>query len=99
MSIDNQDIINEWVSCMGLTIRPVVDTSECQDQVVRLLYTWCDCFATSCIDIKATDLIEHSIDLILDACPIKAKLLKYSHYKWEFANCILPEMEVAGIII
>lgn len=44
----------------------------------RLLYTWRDYFAKSVRDIQATDLIEHSIDLILGLKPVKAKMKRYT---------------------
>ena len=50
-------------------------------------------------DITVTDLIEHSIDLTLDAKPVKGTLPKYTMQEREFTNNIFPELEDAGIII
>lgn len=97
--MDPQKVIDNWIQWMGINIRPAVDTLEWQDQAACLLYTWHDCFAISCTDIKVTDLIKHSINLVPDTWPVKAKLPKYSHHEWEFANQILPEMEAASIIV
>ena len=66
---------------------------------MRLAYTWRDCFAKTVRDIKATDLIEHSIDLEPHARPIKGTLPKYTPQEREFANRIFPELEDAGIIV
>lgn len=49
-------------------------------------------------DVKATDLIEHLIDLVPDARPVKGKSPKYTTKEREFANTIFPAMENAGII-
>jgi len=57
-------------------------------QAKRLCYTWRDCFATSIKEIKATDLIEHSIDLESDAKPVRGTLPKYTPQEREFANKI-----------
>ena len=62
------------------------------------MYTWRDCFATSLRDVKATDLIEYSIDLEREAQPIRGTLPKYTVQEREFANKIFPELEDAGII-
>lgn len=50
-------------------------------------------------DFKATDLIEHSIDLVPKACPVKWKSPRYSTKERDFANTIFPATEDAGIIV
>jgi hypothetical protein len=50
-------------------------------------------------DIKPTDLLYHSIDLILRFRTVKAKVSRYTLQKREFAARIFPEMEEAEIIV
>lgn len=49
-------------------------------------------------DVKATDLIEHSIELEPNVKPIRGTIPKYTPQEREFANRIFPELEDAGII-
>lgn len=64
----------------------------------RLFYTWKGCFAENVCDVKATDLIEHSIDLIPEARPVMGKVPKYTTAEHAFASEIFPQMKDAGII-
>lgn len=64
----------------------------------RLFYTWKGCFAENVCDVKATDLIEHSIDLVPEARPVMGKVPKYTTAEHAFANEIFPQMKDAGII-
>ena len=93
------DEINVWFEASGITIGPKADTPERIERARRLVYTYKDCFATTIREIKATDLIEHSIDLEEGARPVKGTLPKYTQEEREFANQIFPELEDAGIII
>lgn len=77
----------------------MADTLERIRAAKQLVYTWRDCFATNIRDIKATDLIEHSIDLVPNVKPVHSTLPKYTPQEREFANRIFPELEDAGIII
>lgn len=99
MSTDSNDIVNEWFASSGITIGIMADTNERIEKAKRLVYTWRDCFATSLKDIKATDLIEHSIELEPNAKPVKGTLPKYTPREREFASTIFPDMEDAGIIV
>ncbi|KAJ6125848.1 Ribonuclease H-like protein [Penicillium samsonianum] len=54
--------------------------------------------AESVRDIRATDLIEHSIGIVPDAKPVKAKMKRYTQYEREFAAKAFPDMEDAGIL-
>ena len=63
------------------------------------MYTWKDCFAVNVRDIKATDLIAHSIDLEPNGKPAVGSLPKYTAVEREFANKSFPELEDAGIIV
>jgi len=56
--------IEEWFGRTGMVIGEVADTPQRVEMAKRLFYTWRDCFALRMTDIKATDLIEHSIDLM-----------------------------------
>ena len=64
-----------------------------------MLYTWKDCFAEHIRDIKATDLIEYSIDLEPNAKPVKGTLSRYTVEEREFANRIFSELKDAEIIV
>lgn len=92
LSDENQSIINDWFNQTELTIGDMADTPQRRDAVKRLLYTWRDCFVRSVRDIKATDLIEHSIDLAPGAKPVKAKMKRYSQREREFAAKAFPDM-------
>lgn len=52
-----------------------------------------------CTEIHPMDLVEHSIDLLPNACPAKAKLPRYTCVELNFANKIFPEMVEASIIM
>ena len=65
----------------------------------RLLYTWRDVFESDMLNIRRTDLIEHSMELLPGAVPHKAKLPLYSEEEMEFSNKITPKMEQAGLIL
>jgi hypothetical protein len=91
--------IDEWFDRTGMTIGEVADTPQRRDKVKRLFYTWKDCFALRMTNIKATDLVEHSIDLQPGARPVRAKLPRYTHRERDFANRMIPEMEEAGILV
>ena len=93
------EVIEVWIASSGVTIGLGADTPERVEQVYRLLYTWRDCFATRVQDIQATDLIEHSIDLVPNAKPVAGSPPKYTAAEREFANRIFPELEDAGIIV
>ncbi|KAF5855627.1 hypothetical protein ETB97_008862 [Aspergillus alliaceus] len=98
MSNVDQAIVDEWFNGSNITIGPAADTEERVRQAKRLFYMWKDCFARTCHDIKATDMVEHPIDLMPGATPSKSKCPRYTHHEREFANKILPEMEEAGVI-
>ena len=99
LSDASPELIEAWVASSGITIGPKADTPERIERTQRLLYTWKDCFAVNIRDIKATDLIEHSIDLEPNAKPVKGTLPRYTAEERQFANRIFPELEDAGIIV
>jgi len=99
LSQEGREVINEWFELSKITIGPKADTPARIEETKRLLYTWRECFAESVRDIKATDIIEHSIDLEPNAKPVKGTLPKYTAQEREFANTIFPAMEDAGIIV
>ena len=99
LSTDSRETIEAWFKESGITIGIMADTPERIQAAKQLAYTWKDCFATSVRDIKTTDLIEHSIDLVPNAKPVHGTLPKYTPQEREFANKIFPELEDAGIII
>lgn len=91
-------IISGWCNANKIFIRPKADTPNRVKKAQRLVYTWRDCFAKSVKDIQVTDLLEHSIDLMKDAKPIKKKTSKYTAKERDFANKIFSAIENAGII-
>lgn len=99
LSQEKEEVVNEWFELSRITIGAKADTPARIDKIKRLLYTWKECFAESIRDIKATDIIEHSIDLESDARPVKGTLPKYTAQERDFVNTIFPAMEDAGIIV
>ena len=94
-------IMNEifkWIRESSITIGKMADTKERKEKAIRILYTWKDYFAIRVRDIKATNLIEYSIDLDTNSRPIKGTLPKYTAEEREFSNKIFPEMEDTGIV-
>ena len=73
--------VNVWFESSAVTIGPKADTPERVEKARRLVYTFKDCFATTIGEIKATDLLEHSIDLEDGAKPVKASLSQSIHRK------------------
>ena len=76
LSHEATEIINTWFENSGITISSLADTTELLQRVKRLSYTWKDCFASSIKYVKATELIEHSIDIKPHAKPIRGSLPK-----------------------
>ena len=70
LSTDSRETIEAWFRESGITIGIMADTPERIQAAKQLAYTWKDCFATSVRDIKTTDLIKHSIDLVPNAKPV-----------------------------
>lgn len=58
-----------------------------------------DYFAEIVQDVKTTNLIKYSIDLIPNAYLVKEKLPRYFTKKRDFANTIFLAMENTGIIV
>ena len=94
-----QATVDAWFEDSGIVIGTGADSPQRVTMAKRLAYTWKDCFAKTVRDIKATDIIEHSIDLMPDAKPVKGTLPRYTPQEREFANKIFPELEDAGIIV
>jgi len=78
LSLAPVDTIEAWFTESDITIGVKADTSAKIALAKQLLYTWRDCFARSVREIQPTDLIEHTIDLIPDARPVKGRLPKYT---------------------
>lgn len=64
-----------------------------------MFYTWKSCFAKNIHNIKITNLIKHSINLVSDAQSVIGKVPKYIIAKHAFANEIFLQIEDTGIII
>lgn len=67
--------------------------------MIRVLYTWKDCFARNLKTIKATDLVEHAIKLLPNARPYKAKIPLWTKAEHDYAKVLFPDMVGAGIIV
>lgn len=78
------DIIEVWFHASQITIGLIADTLERVVQCKRLLYTWKNCFAESVRDIKASNLIELSIDLTNDASHLSTHLRR-GHLQCNFS--------------
>jgi RNase H-like domain found in reverse transcriptase/Integrase zinc binding domain len=99
LSTAPQEEVEEWFKKSEITVGDIADTPRKQDDARRLFYTWRDCFVERIRDVKPTDLIQHSIDLLPNARPKKEKMQRYTQREREFAAKIFPEMEEAGVIV
>ena len=93
-----EDVVNKWYESSKIQTGPIADTPRRVAKAKRLFYTWKGCFAENVCDVKATNLIEHFINLVLEARPVMGKVPKYTIAKYVFANEIFPQMEDVGII-
>ena len=59
---DAMEDVDSWFDKSDIRIGDAADTRERRDLAKRLFYTWRGCFARTSFDLKATDMIEHSID-------------------------------------
>ncbi len=98
ISIDPDEAVEKWFQSSRIQVGSIANTAERVAKTKQLFYTWRDCFAENVCDIKATDLIEHSIDFLPKARPVMGKVPKYTNAEHAFANEIFPQMEDAGII-
>lgn len=76
----------------------MIDISERGVLVNDLRTLWRECFATNIEEVKAIDLIQHSIDLKQNAEPVRGTLAKYIPQEREFANRIVSDLEDAGMV-
>lgn len=98
LSTVDQAIIDEWVANSGITVGKMAVTEDQVNKARRLLYTWKDCFAFNLRELRATDLIYHTIDLKPGVKPHYSKIPRYNAKERAFAETIFPKMEDAGII-
>lgn len=99
LSTEDQAVVDNWFLESKITIGSVADTETKQLQARRLLYTWKDRFVKSLKEIKPTDLICHSIDLVPGATPVYGRMKRYTPKEKQFAAKGFPAMEEAGIIM
>ncbi len=99
LSIDDQITVNEWFNVFDIIIESMIRTSEQQNKVKRLFYTWRDCFAMKMTNIKTTNLMKHLIVLKSGFKFIKEKIPRYTLKKREFANQIFSQMKKTDIIV
>lgn len=67
MSSEPNNVVEEWFSGSQITIGDAADTPIRIKLAKCLFYTWKDYFAKTCTEIHPTDLVEHSINLLLNA--------------------------------
>ena len=77
LSIVLDSEIDEWFSGIGITIRVIANTLERVARSKRLLYTWKEAFILKLSELRGTDLICYTIDLVLDAALVRYKIRKY----------------------
>ena len=98
LSFKSQQVINKWFNKSRITIGIIADTIEKIQMIQRMLFTWKNCFARNLKEIRATNLIQHTIDLKLNARLIYSKIPQYNCKKRQFAAKIFSKMEKTRII-
>lgn len=66
---------------------------------MRMLYTWREVFTRDLRDIKATDLVEHAIELLPNARPYKAKIPLWTAAEREYSRILFSDMVAANIVV
>lgn len=99
MSTETDDVVETWFWSTGIRIGEVADTDDKQRRFMRMLYTWRECFTRDLRDIKATDLVEHAIELLPAAKPYKAKVPLWTKSERDYAKVLFPDMVAAGIVV
>ena len=94
----DQAVINQWFDDSGITISSMADIMEKHNLSKKLLNTWQECFAKTLRDIKPTNFIKHSINLMLNGSPSYSKIPRYTEKERQFCDRIFPEIEEASII-
>ncbi|KAF3931381.1 Protease [Dactylella cylindrospora] len=97
LSEEKESVISEWFQKSKITIGENLP-DDLKARAERLIYTWRDCFAFTLMELEATDLIEHTIDLVKDHQPFRAKVPLWTPKETEFAAKVFPEMVKAGIM-
>jgi hypothetical protein len=97
LSDETDDIINSWFQTCGIHLFDGLSADE-SARARRLLYTWREVFESDMLKIRRTDLIEHCVELTLNARPVKSKIPLYTEKERAFCNTLLPQMEQAGLI-
>jgi len=90
--------VDAWVESSKITVGSIADTAERREYAKRILFTWKDCFITKLSELRATDLIEHTIVIQGDPTPPKTRLGKYTPLEIAFADKMFPSMIEAGIL-
>lgn len=92
------DEVNQWVGESGIQIGAQAKTAEQKEVASRILYTWCDLFATDIADIRKTDLVTHTIPLKQGAKPYQARQHLYTPEERAWFDENLPKLLEANII-
>lgn len=96
LSQESQSVVDNWFEKTGIILGDAADSPEHQDQARRLAYTWKDCFALSLDEIKTTDLVSHTVELLPNVLPYRLRQPPYSREQRRFALKFFPELERAG---
>ena len=92
------ETIRSWFELSGIYIGDMAQTPAERLLVMRLCYTWKDCFVGKLEDIRTTSLIEHGIPLVEGAKPSRMGQRRYGRAQQDFAKVIFPRMEKSGLI-
>lgn len=92
------ETVISWFTNSGITLGPVATTPDQRMLVMKLCYTYQECFVNKIEDIRTTDLIQHYILTKPDALPVKQKPRRYGRREQEAAREIFPQMERIALI-
>ncbi|KAF5012459.1 hypothetical protein FDECE_1511 [Fusarium decemcellulare] len=92
------ETIVSWFTQSGITLGDMAKTPDQRILVMRLCFTYRDCFKTKVEEVHTTDLIEHTIPLIPGTIPPKSRPRRYNRQEREVAQIYLPPMEKFGLI-
>lgn len=74
LSSATDNILQDWWTSSGIVVGPKANAPDQVEKAKRIIYTWKNCFAESVKDVRATDLLEHSIDLTKDTRQVTGKV-------------------------
>lgn len=98
LSRESQAVVDKWFNAVRIAARSGCKTIEQRDMAAQLVYTYRDLFATQLADIKPTDLLEHTVNLMPNAIPYRLQQPRYTPQERDFARRIFPQIEEIGWI-